>query len=187
MKDTAETKVIIPGTVIKRNGSKYLTTNYYADKGYVSAVCINDTYQRGQTCQLEIDECEIHDEATEVVNMSPLAWRVNEVDMDLKNEDVRSDIRLDMCILQGEVFHLPAKMQREMNNDVDEESGENEGANGVTFFGEHEQPFLDRVRSLLPKEFNSLTITDACETGASVLIASDELELKGYLDIHFVG
>ncbi|WP_432782891.1 hypothetical protein [Vibrio parahaemolyticus] len=187
MNHSVETKVIAPGTVIKRNGSKYLTTNYYADKGYVSAVCLNNTDQRGQTYQLEIDECEIHDEAIEVVNMSPLEWKVNEVDMDLKNEDVRSDIRRDMKILEGEVFHLPATMQREMNNDVDEESGEKAGDNGVTFFGEHEQPFIDRVRALLPKEFNSLTITDACETGTSVLISSDELKLQGYLDIHFVG
>lgn len=186
MKNTIKTQVMETGKVIKRNSSVYLITNYYSDDGYVSAVSLN-SHNRGTTFQLPIDECAVHDETIELVTMSELAWKVNEVDMDLKCDSVPSGIRLDMKILEGQVFHLTAPMQRQMNNDVDEDSGEVEGANGVTFYGEHEQPFLDRVRSLLPKEFNSLTITDACETGASVLIASDKLKLSGYLDIHFIG
>lgn len=187
MTQTTNSEPMKSGIVIKRNGTKYLTSSYYADKGYVSAVCIENTDQCGQTYQLPIDECEIHDDTVELANMSNLKWIVNDVDSELIGlaaELEKPLLKLDLELLQGETFCLPTKLQEMMNIPV--EDGEKQGDNGVTFFGEQEELFLKVIGKMNP-DFDKVSITDACETGASIFISSTKHNIEGYIGVNFEG
>ena len=187
MTQTTNIETIKSGIVIKRNGTKYLTSSYYADKGYVSAVCIENTDQCGQTYQLPIDECEIHDEAVELVNLSDLKWIIADVDSELiglADELELPLLKLDLELLQGDSFCLPTKLQEMMNNPVEEV--EKQGDNGVTFFGEQEELFIKAIGKMFP-DFDKISITDACETGASIFISSTKHKIEGYIGVNFKG
>lgn len=187
MTNKINSNVMKPGVVIKRNGTKYLTSNYYADEGYISAVCIESTDQCGQTYQLPLDECEIHNDTVELANLSNLKWVISDVDSELIGlaEELGSSLlKLDLLLLKGRTFYLPTKLQEMMNNPVVD--GGEAGSNGVVFFGEQEELFINAISKMLP-DFDGISITDACETGASIFISSTTHSIKGYIGVVFEG
>lgn len=173
-----------PGIVIKRNGVDYLTTNYDADEGYVSVVCIENTNQRGQTYQLPVEECCINDESVIVVNRSTLVWVIDDIDLEMIDalKDNR-DAQLTLSLKQRMKFYLPKTLQAMMNI---KEEGVEDGEMGVVFFGEQEALFLAELKSVL-EIFDELTITDACETGASIFAKSTQLNIQGFIGVNFNG
>ncbi|MDW2320231.1 hypothetical protein R7127_08050 [Vibrio sp. 1159] len=173
-----------PGVVISRNGVNYLTTNYEADSEYVSVVCIEDTDQRGQTYQLHIEECVINDESIIVVNRSELEWIVDDIDSEMiaALEDKPHE-HLFLTLKQHQKFYLPKTLQAMMNI---KEEGSEDGEMGVIFFGDQEPLFIDEIKKLFGF-FDQLTITDACETGASIYVKSSSLNIEGFIGVSFNG
>ncbi|MCA2420875.1 hypothetical protein P3602_21360 [Vibrio parahaemolyticus] len=173
-----------PGIVIKRNGVEYLTTNYDADEGYVSVVCIENTNQRGQTYQLPIEECCIFDESVIVVNRSELEWVIDDIDLEMIEAlEGNRDAQLTLSLKQREKFYLPKTLQAMMNI---KEEGAEDGEMGVVFFGEQEELFLAELKTVL-EIFDELSITDACETGASIFAKSTQLNIQGFIGVNFNG
>lgn len=93
------------------------------------------------------------------------------------------DAQLTLSLKQREKFYLPTTLQAMMN--IKEEDAE-DGEMGVVFFGEQEELFLAELKTVL-EIFDELSITDACETGASIFAKSTQLNIQGFIGVNFNG
>ncbi|MDF4284566.1 hypothetical protein P3436_19780 [Vibrio parahaemolyticus] len=119
-----------------------------------------------------------------MVNRSTLVWVIDDIDLEMLDalEDNR-DAQLTLSLKQRMKFYLPKTLQAMMNI---KEEGVEDGEMGVVFFGEQEALFLAELKSVL-EIFDELTITDACETGASIFAKSTQLNIQGFIGVNFNG
>ena len=137
-------KKLALGITVKRNGVLYLTTNYQSDNGYVSVVCIENTNQKGQTYQLAVNECVIHDDVVHVANLSDKQWSITKVQTGLVEQAEAKDLMIGLSVrqLENSSFFFPKVIQEKV-------------------FASSEQPFIStadkpELQAALLKEINSL-------------------------------
>lgn len=170
------------GELITHNDIQYMVTNDATSNRYVPVVCMQKE-MLGAISHLPIDECRLSHGSVEVVNYSPLPWSISDVDSEVISQLEENGMLTEMKLLQelnGKEFFLTQKLQSMMN--IYDEDGDN---NGVSFFDEQETLFTDVIKDML--KCDTVNITDACETGASIYFENKKWGVSGYVGVDFNG